>query len=289
MADKITVKCKACGKQFKAPAEVAGKKARCPCGEIIEVPSREAARNWYYSVGGEQKGPVSLDRLVEMLRAGELQSSDYVWAKGLGEWQAAESVEQIASALEEPEEEPEQEKQEAATAGPEEKEAPAAEAAEPEAQEEEEEEQEAEEEEAEEEEAAGTTQMDTRPGSARKAEAQPKAAKKAPTRAAPALRKRPAQEPATDLHEPILTIEVPAYIAAKVFSIVILVLGAMGLAAALASLMIGLAEERIGELLPLAGGLFVAGLFFVTASLLMMLLREVAQGVHELNERAELQ
>ena len=40
------VECKECGKRFKAPAEMMGKRAKCKCGAVIEVPAlaREAAQ-----------------------------------------------------------------------------------------------------------------------------------------------------------------------------------------------------------------------------------------------------
>lgn len=52
-------------------------------------PARPAAGvNWYYSVGSEEHGPVSLLDLRSLRISGRLHGSDLVWRDGMGDWQA---------------------------------------------------------------------------------------------------------------------------------------------------------------------------------------------------------
>ena len=52
---------------------------------------------WYYSKGGEQKGPVEQQELQRLLSTGEVKSSDLVWRDGLANWQAASQVPELAA------------------------------------------------------------------------------------------------------------------------------------------------------------------------------------------------
>jgi uncharacterized membrane protein YhaH (DUF805 family) len=53
---------------------------------------------WYVGVGGQQKGPLSLDDAVAAARsAGAAQT--YVWREGFGEWKIATDVPEFANAL----------------------------------------------------------------------------------------------------------------------------------------------------------------------------------------------
>ena len=47
---------------------------------------------WYYSKGGEQKGPVEQQELQRLLSTGEVKPTDLVWRDGLANWQAASQV-----------------------------------------------------------------------------------------------------------------------------------------------------------------------------------------------------
>jgi len=101
--EKIRVRCSSCGKQFRVSSDMAGKKARCPCGNVIDVPrppsSDELARKWYYAKQGERYGPVPQSRLARLLRDGELGPEDYVWTKGMTEWRPAREVKQFQEIL----------------------------------------------------------------------------------------------------------------------------------------------------------------------------------------------
>ena len=105
MAEKIPVQCDSCGKKFNAPGELAGQKARCPCGEVIDVPgeaepeSQEEEAQWYYAKDGDRKGPVPLSEMLGLFQEDELSPSDYVWRQGLEAWQPAEEVDELAEAL----------------------------------------------------------------------------------------------------------------------------------------------------------------------------------------------
>jgi len=50
---------------------------------------------WYYSNGDEQKGPVTLDELKEMVESRSLASSDRVWCEGQGDWMAADQCDDL--------------------------------------------------------------------------------------------------------------------------------------------------------------------------------------------------
>lgn len=57
---------------------------------------------WYYSLGTQQKGPVSLDVLRQLAASGKLQRVDMVWREGMIEWQKAGQVDGIFSRAEAP-------------------------------------------------------------------------------------------------------------------------------------------------------------------------------------------
>ncbi len=108
MADRISLKCDACGKQLSVGADKAGRRVRCPCGEVVAVPKKasgeELARKWYYARQGERYGPVPQAELERLLAGGEVTAEDYVWTKGMAAWKAADEVEQFAGAMAPPEE-----------------------------------------------------------------------------------------------------------------------------------------------------------------------------------------
>jgi uncharacterized protein DUF4339/uncharacterized protein DUF4190 len=52
---------------------------------------------WYYSKGGEQKGPVEQQELQRLLSTGEVASGDLVWREGLANWQPANQVPELGA------------------------------------------------------------------------------------------------------------------------------------------------------------------------------------------------
>lgn len=104
MADgtKITIKCDACGKRFKAPAKLAGQKVKCPCGQVLKVPpemdsgeSISPEKAWYYLQGEERRGPVRKEELEERIDAGKVSLSSRVWRQGMEAWKIARDVDDL--------------------------------------------------------------------------------------------------------------------------------------------------------------------------------------------------
>lgn len=101
MAEKITIKCEKCGKQFSVPSSMAGKKAKCPCGNIVTVkPAQTVGKvagtsKWYYAKGGERFGPIPLDEVLKLRKDGSIADNDLVWRKGLESWQPAANVDEV--------------------------------------------------------------------------------------------------------------------------------------------------------------------------------------------------
>jgi hypothetical protein len=52
---------------------------------------------WYYSKGGEQKGPVEQQELQRLCSNGEVKSSDLVWRDGMANWQPVSQVPELAA------------------------------------------------------------------------------------------------------------------------------------------------------------------------------------------------
>lgn len=129
MADTISFKCSNCGKEFNVSAKLAGRKAQCPCGTVVDIPKSAAASTgappeideaaatqvqpgapqqadtappaggpapkWRYMRGDKQFGPAPQAELEALLAGGELPPDTYVWTKGLSGWQAASQVEAL--------------------------------------------------------------------------------------------------------------------------------------------------------------------------------------------------
>jgi len=47
---------------------------------------------WFYAQGGNQFGPVAWSELRQIADSGQLQSSDLVWAQGMGSWAPAHVI-----------------------------------------------------------------------------------------------------------------------------------------------------------------------------------------------------
>lgn len=48
--------------------------------------------NWYYAVGGAQKGPVTPEEFLRLVADGTIQPSTLVWREGLPDWRAYETI-----------------------------------------------------------------------------------------------------------------------------------------------------------------------------------------------------
>jgi len=59
----------------------------------------EAGGRWFYVQEGRRKGPLGVAELVALILEGEVPEDTLVWRTGLGEWVAANSVEEIRREL----------------------------------------------------------------------------------------------------------------------------------------------------------------------------------------------
>ena len=50
------------------------------------------ADQWYYGRDGQHAGPVTSQKLKELVDNGDLQPSDLIWKEGLSEWITAKKV-----------------------------------------------------------------------------------------------------------------------------------------------------------------------------------------------------
>lgn len=53
------------------------------------------SREWYYVIGGEQRGPIAEDELGNLLARGHVQPDDLVWSSGMQDWCAARDVPEL--------------------------------------------------------------------------------------------------------------------------------------------------------------------------------------------------
>ena len=54
--------------------------------------------DWYYASGGEHKGPVSEDELIDLFRLGQVKDWDLVWNDTMTDWVALKNVPELATA-----------------------------------------------------------------------------------------------------------------------------------------------------------------------------------------------
>lgn len=68
-------------------------------GDLSIARSARAAKagTFYYSVDGEQKGPFSVQSLMEMKKAGVIPNNAYFWKEGMSEWKHASDIPELAS------------------------------------------------------------------------------------------------------------------------------------------------------------------------------------------------
>lgn len=55
--------------------------------------------DWFYSDGGQQKGPVSQEQLAELYRNGSVKGTDLVWCDSMTDWTAISKIPAFASVL----------------------------------------------------------------------------------------------------------------------------------------------------------------------------------------------
>ena len=48
---------------------------------------------WHYSKGSQRLGPVTEEEIRRLATGGQLQATDFVWKKGMGQWAKANTIE----------------------------------------------------------------------------------------------------------------------------------------------------------------------------------------------------
>jgi hypothetical protein len=82
----VPVYCPACHVKAKAPPRLIGRKAPCPaCGAMVTV----MVRWWYYKEMGQEKGPVSPQGLVALVKQGQVGPETPVRKGPYGRWAPA--------------------------------------------------------------------------------------------------------------------------------------------------------------------------------------------------------
>ncbi|MCB9534972.1 MAG: zinc-ribbon domain-containing protein [Myxococcales bacterium] len=62
-------------------------------------PAASAELEWYAAPGGEQIGPMPIERLVDLVRSGEVARDDVVWNETMADWTPVAEVEALEVAL----------------------------------------------------------------------------------------------------------------------------------------------------------------------------------------------
>jgi hypothetical protein len=57
-----------------------------------------ADTQWYYAANGQQHGPVTLEALRQLMARGQVAPASLVWREGMGDWQPAGTLGELASA-----------------------------------------------------------------------------------------------------------------------------------------------------------------------------------------------
>ncbi|MEM6383863.1 MAG: DUF805 domain-containing protein [Pseudomonadota bacterium] len=52
----------------------------------------DSARQWFYAVGSEQRGPIDQSELPALIDSGEIGANSLVWAEGMDNWTPAQAV-----------------------------------------------------------------------------------------------------------------------------------------------------------------------------------------------------
>ena len=61
---------------------------------------------WYYSIDGEQYGPIDDKDLLRLARAGQLEPEDHVWKEGMSDWKEAATIKGLFKKPQPPQPEP---------------------------------------------------------------------------------------------------------------------------------------------------------------------------------------
>lgn len=72
--------------------DIGGGGGRSPFGE----PPTATGPQWYYAIGGVQKGPVALTVIQQMVASGQLKPDDHVFLEGSADWTAVSNVPQLS-------------------------------------------------------------------------------------------------------------------------------------------------------------------------------------------------
>lgn len=291
MADKIAIECDACGKKFKVSPDLAGEKARCPCGQIIEVPEQKEEKTpaqkkpkkekkeggWYYLQEGDRMGPVPLEELQQRLKSGEMGPKDSVWTTGMESWLPAEEVEVLSDIVPAPEQEGAEETEEPpAETAMEEKPAPEGEKK-----------------------AARKAVRSARPVAQQpagpQAVAEPETEPEEPRpEAAPPAEEEESEQPAAEpqpaepapIPVPVAAgTGVPALLFARIIFYVLVGLGCGGVVAGIALVVAGLIQDRLVFMAPPAAGAIAAGLVLLVVGAFLAALRSLARGVWSVEAR----
>ena len=102
--------CKKCKTKYTiADERLRGKavKFRCKrCKTVLTVRAKAAPvlldkpkPDWFYGLDGDERGPVSLEKLQELVAAGKVPDDCFVWKKGGGDWIPIEDAPELAPAL----------------------------------------------------------------------------------------------------------------------------------------------------------------------------------------------
>ena len=51
--------------------------------------------NWYYMLSNEQRGPISLEKLRELIAQGQLMGSNFAWNESMPQWQPIEQIAEL--------------------------------------------------------------------------------------------------------------------------------------------------------------------------------------------------
>lgn len=80
-------------------SRVAGEKAEPVTGRSSKSTSRSMPSVWYYSIGEDQCGPVTVIELREMIASHQLIADDLVWKEGLSDWVAISEVPELIGVI----------------------------------------------------------------------------------------------------------------------------------------------------------------------------------------------
>jgi predicted Zn finger-like uncharacterized protein len=114
------VQCKQCG----AEIVVDGISEEAPADPDASGSSTEEL--WYYAVGQDRQGPVSREELGNLINAGTVSRSTYVWCDGMDDWSLVEQIERLASLMDSPDSQPDGTSETASSNLPESSEEPSA-------------------------------------------------------------------------------------------------------------------------------------------------------------------